>query len=309
MKLELQTILKSKVKLRNIFQAPSVAEQFCSTHYIPAEVLTAISNEVIDIIVEHKGRKNAYKILEPGIGGGRFTLPFAAQMEKRSPGSRVYGLDNSQAMLAQLPDVLKRMKSFDYAHHDIALPLPFERDFFDASVSFYVYHCIKKWQQALDNVIDVLAEPRLLLFLREHSQWGYHLDNIFKGIEVSDKKYYKFWKEYFKLRQSVSPLPNVDISASDLAKLTAYLKTKGFKHRHKILDTRWERNIDYRAALESIESGLFTKLRVGLDRKQRLLLKNTMEKWLERNEIDPDLQNSKIPATIEIDTFYNEEEK
>lgn len=304
MQLDLKTILESKVKVRNIFKAQSVAERFSSTRHIPADVFAGITDEIIDIFEEYLPNKTSFNILEVGIGGGRFTLPFTTQLQKRHPGSNLTGFDNSIAMMSQLPEELKSLQSFKYSVHDITQPLPFEKNYFDASISFYVYHCIKKWQLALENVLNTIAEPKLLIFLRERSQWGFYLDNRFTKINVTNKTYRKFWQEYFNLREQISPMPKFDISASDLAMLTSYLKSKGYSHDNKILKTSWNRIVDYREALESIELGLFTKTRVGLDKKQRNQLTNDMKSWLVQNRIDPNIPSGEIPASIEVDIFY-----
>ena len=304
----LRTVLSSEIRLRNIFKAPKVAGHFCSSHHIPSEILSRISQEIIKIVEFYTDRKDNYRVLEVGMGAGRFTAPFATELHKTYPGSKLYGLDNSKAMLREAKKNIPEVDFIEYKLHDITSSLRYPKDYFDVSISFYVYHCINNWRKALNNVLKVIAFPKLLIFLREHSQWGYHLDCRFDGIKITDKDYCNFWKEYFKLRQSISPLPKVEISASNIDKLMVYLKTKGFKHIHKMVNTKWKRDIVYKEALESIELGLFTKLRVGLDRKQRSILRNEMGKWLDRNGINTELLNGKIPASIEVDIFYCEGE-
>ena len=303
--LKTENILSSQYQLRNIFKAREVAEHFYASHFISSEILTRISEEILDELYTYK-RKESYNLLEVGMGMGRFTVPFASVLENRFPGSRLYGVDSSIAMIREAQKSISNIKNIEYNCHDITDPLPFSGDLFDASLSFYVYHCIKKWRKALENVIQVTAPPNILIFLREYSQWGYHIDNRFSDIEISDATYFDFWKEYFELRQITSPLPKIEISASNLDILIDYLRGRGFKHIHKMLKTTWERSIDYREVLTAIELGLFTKLRVGLSGKDRRLLKNKMVDWLNCRNISLNACHRTIPASIEIDLFYKE---
>lgn len=300
----LRTVLSSEIRLRNIFKAPKVAGHFCSSHHIPLEILSEISQEIIKVIKFYAGKKDNYKVLEVGIGAGRFTVPLAIELNSNYPRSKLYGLDNSKAMLMEAKKNIPKVDFIEYKLHDITSSLRYPKNYFDVSISFYVYHCINNWQKALNNVIKVVASPKLLIFLREYSQWGYHHDDRFDGIKITDKNYYNFWKEYFKLRQSISPLPKVEISASNLDSLSDYLTKNGFKHAHKMLKTKWNRSVDYREALESIELGLFTKLRVGLTDKDRNILKNNMIEWLNNKVIKFDSHIGTIPAAIEVDVFY-----
>lgn len=307
MDLLLTNKLDTSNRLRNIFKAPAVAEHFCASRHIPSEILSKISSEVLSEIIRVKGRQPSYKILEVGTGAGRLALPFATELIKQYPGSKLYGIDNSQSMIKEAGKHISDQKLIDYRHDDITDTLPFDADFFDASISFYVYHCIKQWKKAIANVTDVLIFPKILIFLREHSQWGYHLDNRFTGIEITDTEYCEFWQEYFKQRQLLSSLPKVDISASNIDKLTAHLKQMGFLHEYKVSKTKWNRSISYAESLEFIELGLFTKLRVGLDTKQRHILKKEMSSWLNRNGINSFNEHKTVPAAIEIDIFYKED--
>lgn len=300
----LRTVLSSKVRLRNIFKAPKVAGHFCVSHHIPSETLSEISRELIKEIQYYAGEKDNYKVLEVGIGVGRFTVPFAVELDKYLPGSKVYGLDNSKAMLREAKKNIPDANFIEYKSHDITSALSYSEDYFDASISFYVYHCINNWRKALNNVIQAVASPKLLIFLRERSQWGYHLDCRFKGIKITNKDYCKFWKEYFKIRQSISPLPKVEISASNLDLLKDYLKKNGFRHVPKTLKTTWNRTVTYSESLESIEAGLFTKLRVGLTDRDRNLLKTRMLTWLKNKNIKLDSSPVRIPAAIEVDIYY-----
>lgn len=301
--------MSSEIRLRNIFKAQKVARHFCSSHHISSEILSKISQEVIELIKFYAGKKDNYKVLEAGMGAGRFTAPFAIELNKSCPGSQLYGLDNSKAMLKEAKKNIPEVDFIEYKLHDITSSLRYPKDYFDVSISFYVYHCINNWRKALNNVLKVIASPKLLIFLREHSQWGYHLDCRFDGIKITDKDYCNFWKKYFKFRQLISPLPTVEISASNLDSLGDFLTKNGFKHVHKTLKTQWNRSVDYREALESIELGLFTKLRVGLTDKDRNILKNNMIEWLNNKVIKIDSRIGTIPALIEVDIFYIEGNK
>lgn len=238
------------------------------------------------------------------MGAGRFTLPFIIELDKRFAKSKLFCVDNSIPMINQAIKHINNIASVEFKYHDVTFTLPYPNNYFDASISFYVYHCIKNWRRALRNVMGVLASPKLLIFLREYSQWGYHLDNRFNDIEIQDKNYYKFWKEYFKLREMISPLPKVEISASNIKVLIQHLKGNGFNHIHKMLKTKWERNINYSEAIESIGLGLFTKLRIGLNVKDRHTLKDKMANWLGEKGIDLYSYNGSIPASIELDIFF-----
>jgi len=300
----LQTIKIQTKQVLNIFNTKEVAEHFLDTHYIPFDILQGISGEILEILESITQKTTHYRILETGMGTGRFSYPFAIELAEKFPDSKLYGLDSSRAMLSEAEKYLPPDLSIKYEHGSLNKPLSYPLNFFDASISFYVYHCIKKWKQALNNVIRMIRKPILLFFIKERSQWGFHLDNRFDGIEIFDVTYYRFWKEYFKNREILTPLPKVDISASNLDMLGTYLEKKGFQHITKISDFKWKRKIDYREALQSINLGLFTKLRIGLSAQDRAFLRKRMEDWLSIERIDYTKQFWEIPAAIEIDVFY-----
>ena len=300
----LQTIKMQTKQALNIFDTKEVAENFLGSHYIPFNILREISGEILEIIESITQKTTHYRILETGIGTGRFSYPFAIELAKTFPNSKLYGLDSSRAMLSEAKKYLPPNLSIEYEHGSLNKPLSYQPNFFDASISFYVYHCIKNWKRALNNVVRVIRKPTLLFFIKERSQRGFHLDNRFDGIEIFDETYYRFWQEYFKNRGISTPLPNVDISASNLDMLGTYLGEKGFQHINKISAFKWKRKINYREALQSINLGLFTKLRIGLSAQDRAFLRKRMKDWLSIEHIDYTKQFWEIPAAIEIDIFY-----
>lgn len=300
----MQLLQLHKPQIENIFTLEEVASHFEVSHFIPERILSGVVGEIFDKVESLKKKKRSYMILEAGMGTGRFTRPLAFTMEKRYPQSRIVGIDSSEMMIKEARKFITSNTSIEYLNHNICNNLPYDHGFFDASISFYVYHCIINWKQALNNIIQVLSNPKILIFIREKSQWGYYLDDRFGDIATTNATYYSFWKSYFDYRKQKAPLPEFDISASNLRELTRYLKAKGFYHEHKLSKHIWERDINFQESLISIEFGLFTKLRTGLTKNDRTHLKNKMKRWLIEHDIEPMTYLDKIPAQIEIDYFY-----
>lgn len=96
------------------------------------------------------------KIVEPGIGTGRISLPLAA-----ASGAQIVGVDLSTAMMGKL-----RAKPGAAQVHTIegdAMQLPLASDAFDAAISSHVFHLVSDHREALAEIARVLRPGGVLL--------------------------------------------------------------------------------------------------------------------------------------------------
>jgi SAM-dependent methyltransferase len=109
-------------------------------------------NAALDYIAGKYPPQKYPDLFEPGIGTGRIAIPFAEH------GYRVTGADVSTEMLKILAEKLTRRHPplpVKYLRQDITA-LPFPDASFDISVAVHIFHLVKDWKKAVDEVFRIL---------------------------------------------------------------------------------------------------------------------------------------------------------
>jgi ubiquinone/menaquinone biosynthesis C-methylase UbiE len=120
----------------------------------------ACFNAALDFIIARFPPSTHKKLFEPGIGTGRIAIPFAER------GYDVTGVDISDEMLKQLSDKLRKppIPPVSFQKADVT-HLPFPDDTFDIAVAVHVFHLVRDWQKAMEEVFRVLRPDAPLVFL------------------------------------------------------------------------------------------------------------------------------------------------
>ena len=117
-------------------------------------------NAALDFIMARFPPSTHKKLFEPGIGTGRIAIPFAER------GYDVTGVDISKEMLKKLPEKLKHQASLPVVFQKADVTnLPFPDGIFDIAVAVHVFHLIRDWKKAMDEVLRVLCPDAPLVFL------------------------------------------------------------------------------------------------------------------------------------------------
>ena len=117
-------------------------------------------NAALDFIAARFPPSTHKKLFEPGIGTGRIAIPFAER------GYDVTGVDISDEMLKKLPEKLKHQPSLPVVFQKADVThLPFSDDTFDIAVAVHVFHLIRDWKKAIEEVFRVLRPEAPLVFL------------------------------------------------------------------------------------------------------------------------------------------------
>jgi ubiquinone/menaquinone biosynthesis C-methylase UbiE len=119
-------------------------------------------NAALDFIVEKYPPVKYPKLFEPGIGTGRMAIPLAER------GYSVTGADISGEMLKILAEKLSRSNPplpVTFLKADITA-LHFPDAAFDISVATHVFHLVRNWKQAINEVLRVLkpGAPLILVY-------------------------------------------------------------------------------------------------------------------------------------------------
>ena len=117
-------------------------------------------NAALDFITARFPPSTHKKLFEPGIGTGRIAVRFAER------GYVVTGVDISEEMLKRLSEKLRQrpIPSVTFQKADVT-HLPFSDDAFDIAVAVHVFHLVRDWQKAMDEVFRVLHPDAPLVFL------------------------------------------------------------------------------------------------------------------------------------------------
>lgn len=114
-----------------------------------------------EVLREHTALGPGSQVLELGIGTGRIALPLV-----RHNRYHYVGVDLSAEMMRALRDKLGRQQ-IALARADVAR-LPFAAERFAAVVAVHVFHLVRDWAQAMDEVQRVLRSGGLLLHGYNH---------------------------------------------------------------------------------------------------------------------------------------------
>jgi ubiquinone/menaquinone biosynthesis C-methylase UbiE len=116
----------------------------------------------LDYIVKRYPPVKYKELFEPGIGTGRIAIPLAER------GYHVTGVDISPKMLKALAGKLSRRRDslpLIFQKADVTA-LPFEDASFDIAVVVHLFHLVRNWKKAVDEVLRVLkpGAPLILMF-------------------------------------------------------------------------------------------------------------------------------------------------
>lgn len=170
------------------------------------EIPFAIKNQIIDFIAEKFPTKQYPLLFEPGIGTGRWGIPFAEK------GYNVYGIDISKEMLRRLSEKISFEKNIDLKFdvgnvYSINAP----NNYFDLCVISHLFHLIDDLETAINEITRVLKPHKSVLI---HIKSG-------KGNSIPElsKLYIHHLQVY---GYSVAPFKNKVESAFDLLEVKGY---------------------------------------------------------------------------------------
>jgi ubiquinone/menaquinone biosynthesis C-methylase UbiE len=177
----------------------------------------AIFDAVLDYLVEKFPPSDFRKLFEPGIGTGRIAIPLAEK------GYHVTGVDISPKMLKALAGKLSRRRDslpLVFRETDVTA-LPFEDASFDIAVVVHLFHLVRNWKKAVDEVLRVLKPGAPLIMIATGT-----------GMEIPDvnNKYRELCTECGK--------PARPIGLPGLPALREYLKN--YSRRVEIIENRWK---------------------------------------------------------------------
>ena len=122
-----------------------------------------VAEQIGAAIVEAANAQPDTRFLEVGVGTGRIALPIARM------GYDYTGVDISEGMVARLRDKAAALSEGAAAPLRLQVviadmtALPFPNASFDVAVAVHVFHLVRAWKQAVDEVLRVLRPGGLLL--------------------------------------------------------------------------------------------------------------------------------------------------
>lgn len=146
-----------------ILSFDDLAKHFDDQRGLPA---AALREWVASVNVYAAGR--TVRIIEPGIGTGRISLPLAAV------GHLVTGVDVSQSMLdtcAEKAEAIGAARRVTLVHAD-ASELPLPDDSFDLGVMASLLYLVPQWESVLDELARVVQHGGAIVHLVERTESG-----------------------------------------------------------------------------------------------------------------------------------------
>lgn len=242
-----------------------VAHMYDATRGFPKNIAQQLAQK-IDQAVDGNGQT---RFLEVGIGTGRFAVPLAEL------GRQYTGFDISEKMLSRLEEKLSaaswRETPLEWgsvvgedATRKLAVrhfvqdeqqgsmrllvadmtDIPFHDDTFDAVLAMHVFHLVRDWQQALQEILRVLR-PGGVLVRGWEDRWE---ENWKPGPGDIRRQWSKIMHELGG---------STDRPGADDQVVTAWLQQQGFA-TEPFAVLEWERQVTPRAIFESVKHRLWT---------------------------------------------------
>jgi ubiquinone/menaquinone biosynthesis C-methylase UbiE len=140
-------------------------------------------NAALDYIVDRFPPLKYPALFEPGIGTGRIAIPFAER------GYHVTGADISLEMLKILADKVAGRNPplpVTYIQQDIT-SLPYNRGSFDIAIASHIFHVVREWKKAVDEVFRVLKPGAPLITMTTGN--GYVIPDVIERYKAISPEY------------------------------------------------------------------------------------------------------------------------
>lgn len=268
-------------------------------------------------------RAESFKILDPGIGKGKISVPIASVMQKDI---EIYGVDNSQKGKELLLERCKKedIKNIKLILSNIEERIPFKNNFFHGAIIISCLYHLNDWINTLDEVIRV-TKPKGIIFLCTFDySYGSLLahdrdDEIEANIKGYNNKEYQALKDiynkYYELRSKkvhtnfpengfFKPKP---MDVSNFSDAAVYLKKKGLDEItfEDLENLSWHYSITLEDIKRQFKEAVFGTYRRGLKEKDWMELGEHINEYIDKKskseESLPKIFN--IPTYIKISAF------
>ncbi len=235
-----------------------------------------VTRQIVGAIEKATNANTQTRFLEVGVGTGRFAFPLAEAQHQYT------GIDISEKMLSQLEEKLHtggwQEKSLSWGslpdedaaqnldvHHFIQedrqgtmrlaiadmTAIPFHDAAFDAVIAIHVFHLVRDWQKALQEVVRVLRPGGVLVRCWEE-KWQ---ESWNPGTQDIRNQWCTFVHELGG---------NTEHPGTSDQAVTAWLQQQGFKTEQMDLLT-WQRQTTARAIFEGIAQRAWTSTQLVPD--------------------------------------------
>jgi len=297
---------------QNIFWDKNVVNFFDKDREVPPKVLDKFSEKLIEFLVNNFSNAEEIRILKPGIGQGRISIPLCKQANLKN--IKIFGFDNSPRMLNKLKERKTKEKTANLCYEKIDiekinLSESYVSNFHAVVIVSFLYH-LKDWMTALDKIIRVLQPGGVIVLATlEHSFWTLlvsgrikEAENLLSNTEDSNCKFLlQLYEKFYELREKYLPpdyskhgvfTPEpMDVSNFDDAKL--YLKSRGLREEEfDLSDLKYSRKLSLEEIKDQFKRGAYSTFRRGIDYNN---LKLEITSWIEEQT-----KNQTIPTSFEI---------
>jgi ubiquinone/menaquinone biosynthesis C-methylase UbiE len=231
-------------------------------------------NTALDYIAERFPPSKYKRLFEPGIGTGRIAIPLAEK------GYSVTGVDISRKMLKILAGKLSRRHPplpVTFQQGDITV-LPFPDATFDIAVAVHVFHLIREWKKAMDEVFRVIQPDAPLVLLFTGS--GYevpHIKDRYRALSAE----YGYSTRHIGMINSDTDLPD-------------YVTSLG-RHIERINNNwKWQQHVRIDKAFNNLKAGFYSS--------SKLVPDDIHNKVIDRLEIELKQQYGNLAVEVEVPT-------
>ena len=236
------------------------------------------------------------RILDAGAGTGRFAIPIADNLAMQACRAELVALDMCQPMLNKLAERWPLRDSsvrLLCVQHDLqdALPPPAKPG--DVIFTIATFHILKRWKDALSNLVEALSPGGYFIFVRENNQFmhqteGFEKDSDFPCLDATLSAFMQFYHE--QRAAAGEPYQPKTLRYSDMMPAVQHLHALGLFEETMSLpesDFSWQKPHNFADILHCFRHKQMTTWGSDLSDQAREQIASALEKWVTSRGIEP----------------------
>lgn len=294
-----------------IFNDSGTVARYDKLRHIALRVMESVCSLVCDLAAQVHLDVPA-RILDAGAGTGRFAIPIGQALAARKGAAELFATDFCQPMLDTIVERWPMCNStvrLRCVQADLQEPLPPACKLSHVVFTIATFHILKKWREALDNLVNVLAPGGSFVFVRENNQFmheteGFEKDSDFPTIDETLRDFMQF---YHAQRASAGePYQPRTLRYSDMMPAVRYLASLGLVEQPVEIPANsfeWQKPHTYADILHCFRQRQMTTWGSDLSEHAREKIADALDHWVADHGIVPG-QEFFLPARLIPHVFW-----
>jgi|GEM_PF-1691547 len=277
-----------------IFNDDATVGRYYRLRHVAPHVLSEISRLVCNLAASD-GLFQPCCILDAGAGDGRLLVPISKELESQNVSATLLAVDICEPMLKSLQErwtTSNREVLLKCIQADLEEPLPIPGESAHVVFTLATFHILKRWREALQNLVRVLRPAGYFIFIRENNQFmheteGFEHDSDFLVLTVELREFMRYYHEQRALLGE--PYQPRELRYSDMMPGVRYLAELGLEEKHfksAIGAFEWQKPHTFEDILQCFKNRQMTTWGSDLSDRAREKISACLEGWVNSRGID-----------------------